>query len=53
MIVAVDLLREKAKSYELNALAKADAGEVDAASAFSAIAVVLYEVAEALEQEAA
>lgn len=53
MIVAVDLLREKAQSYELNALAKADAGQIDAANAFTAIAIVLYEVAEVLEQEAA
>jgi hypothetical protein len=51
-MLASDSLREKAKSYELNALAKSDAGEVEAASLFSAIAVALYEVAESLEEAA-
>lgn len=53
MIVVADLLREKAKLYELNALANRDAGQTTAATAFSTIAIVLYEIAEALEQEAA
>lgn len=51
MIVAVDTLREKAKSYELNALAKIDAGETFEASLLSAIAIVLFEVAAALEED--
>jgi hypothetical protein len=37
----------------LDHLASADAGQVNAANAFSAIAIVLYEVAEVLEAEAA
>jgi hypothetical protein len=52
VIVAVDTLREKAKSYELNALAKNDAGDAFEASLLSAIAVALYEVAAALEEAA-
>ncbi len=49
MTVAVDLLREKAKLYELNALANRDAGQITAATTFSTIAIVLFEIADALE----
>lgn len=50
---AVDKLRDKARDYELNALARADSGDTAAATQFTTIAIALFEVAEILEQEAA
>lgn len=50
---AVEQLREKARDYELNALAQADRGDTAAATQFTTIAIALFEVAEILEQEAA
>lgn len=50
-MVAVDRLRQKARDYELNALAQADAGNETEARAFSAIAIVLFEVADTLDED--
>lgn len=48
----VEILREKAKGYELNALAERDRGRNGCADDFAAIAVTLLELADAFEQAA-
>lgn len=50
MCVVADRLRQKAAEYELNKLAAEDRGDL-AAPMFATIAVALYEVAEALEDD--
>lgn len=49
-MTAAELLREKAREHELNAASLEERGDVTSASHFSAIAIVLYEVAEAIEE---
>lgn len=49
MTVAADRLRDKAKEYELNGLAALDLGNEVLALTWSQMAVVLYEVANALD----
>jgi hypothetical protein len=48
--VAVDELRDKAKRYELNALAARDRGEPDLAVGYTAVAIALLEMADTLEE---
>ena len=45
-----EILREKARGCELNAVAKADAGNETAGNGFLVAAIVLHEVADAVEQ---
>lgn len=47
----VEQLRDKAKGYELTALAASDRGDVTGALAFSTVAVVMLELAETFEHE--
>lgn len=47
----VDALRDKAKGYELTALAAGDSGDTTGAIAFSTIAVVMLELADTFEHE--
>jgi hypothetical protein len=49
--VAVETLREKARGYELNALAAGDRGEREVALIWSSVAIALLEVAEAIEHD--
>jgi hypothetical protein len=51
VIVAVDALRRKAKDWELSSLAAQERGDLETAVRSTAIAIVLFEVAEALELE--
>lgn len=53
MTAAVEALREKARGYELSRLAAEERGETGTEHFFGLLAVVLYEVAEAMEAEAA
>lgn len=51
-VAAADLLREKAKQYELSAAAAKERQELDLAVGFSAVAITLLEVAATLEEAA-
>jgi hypothetical protein len=51
--VIAETLRERAREYELRAVAAGDQGDERSAEQFKTAAVVLYEVAEAYEEEAA
>lgn len=53
MIVAVETLRQKARDWELTSLAAQDRGDDETAKRSTVIAIVLFEVADALEKEAA
>lgn len=48
---AVDALRQKAKDWELSSLAAQERGDEETAKRSTAIAIALFEVAEALEQD--
>lgn len=48
---AAELLRAEARDYRTKAIARDDQGDEQAASAFKIVALVLYEVAEALEHD--
>lgn len=50
-MTAVDALRRKAKDWELSSLAAQDRGDEETARRATAIAIILFEVAEALELE--
>lgn len=50
---AVEKLREKARDYELNALAAKERGDAFGGGYFAAIAITLFEVADVLEAELA
>lgn len=52
MAEAAELLRQKAHEHELNALALEERGDTTSASHFATVAIVLLEVAEALEEAA-
>lgn len=47
----IDQLRDKAKGYELTALAASERGDPAGALAFSTVAVVMLELAESFEHE--
>lgn len=53
MTVAAEMLRQKAHDYELSAAAAKERAETDLAITWSAISIVLNEVAAALELEEA
>lgn len=53
MTTAVASIRERASGYELSSLAARDRGEFEQAALFTLLAITLFEVAEALELEAA
>lgn len=46
----VEILREKAKGYELNALSQRERGKPTAAEDFAAVACALHEVADAFDK---
>lgn len=50
MSALATILRDKAREYDLNALAHKGRGLTDSANGFTSVAITLHEIAEALEQ---